>query len=259
MTPVTPPRYRCRYCQFSLKPKPSERPTGPSSPPPVSAPKPESEPELPPILDLGMGSGSADNSGFNPPPAPEEDKSGFADMADDLLSGFEDPGVPSTQMQTPAIRKIVNKVHDKQGKKGIAWLLLHTEGKEPVYYELFEGDNIFGRVDEDHRVDIEIKEDRYVSRSHALIRIHKDHLHRYHFVLRDDGFARSGRPSTNGTFINGLDTRLPSDSHVFLIDGDTIQVGETKLVFKDRAESFDIKEAATSVLGTAYTKTVVVE
>lgn len=261
MTPVTPPRYRCRFCQVSLKPKPSERPTGPSATPKAEPPA-KPEPELPPILDLGLGSGSA-GSGFAEEAA--EDASGFAEIpASDIgSSGFENPPLLSeepTQIEPPKLRKIENRVEDKQGKSGIAWLLLHTEGKEPAYYELFEGNNVFGRLDENHKVDIEIKDDRYVSRSHALIHISKDYLSRYHVVLLDDGSQRDGGyPSTNGTYLNGLQTRLPADARIFLQDGDTIQVGETKLVFKNRQESFDIKEAATSVMGMGYTKTVVVE
>ncbi|MCB0644916.1 MAG: FHA domain-containing protein, partial [Phaeodactylibacter sp.] len=146
---------------------------------------------------------------------------------------------------------------EKSGQIVAGWLIVHTEDKEPVSYDLFFGDNFFGTEAEGYKVDIPIEGDKYVSRSHANIRISKDFLHRFHYELLDDGSRRPQGPSLNGTYVNGNQDRLPQDARVFLQDGDTIQVGETKLVFKSTMEAHSVEEAATSVLNTDYTATVI--
>lgn len=65
-----------------------------------------------------------------------------------------------------------------------------------------------------------VLEDPQVSRKHCLV--YHDEGTRLH-VLQD-------LDSSNGTYVNGK--RI--DGPVNLIDGDTISVGKTELVFKDR-------------------------
>lgn len=152
-----------------------------------------------------------------------------------------------------AIPKFDNE--QKKGMKAIAWLVVHTEGEAPITYDLFEGDNFFGRAAENYAVDVPVKNDNYVSRAHACVRIRKDEIGRFSFELLDQGIRRNGQVSTNGTYINGRETRLAENNCIFLKDDDTIQVGFTKLVFKSTAKNY--QEAATQVLQKKdYEKTV---
>ncbi len=166
-------------------------------------------------------------------------------------------------VRKPTTEEIIfhkNTNPEKDGKIVAGWLVVHTENKSPVAYELFEGVNIIGRPDGPHRVDIKIEEDRYVSREHCYIDIQKDFLHRFVYILHD-GQNKAGeeKPSTNGTFVNGLEDKMDEGSIVYLKDGDIVQVGETKLAFKNTYESADYHEAANSVIQTDYTKTVAIQ
>lgn len=165
---------------------------------------------------------------------------------------------PQDADSVPDIRKIENKVADKQGKEVLAWLIRHTEGMEPIYYELFEGDNTFGRTDARHPVDIEITDDKHVSRGHAFIRIMCVPPRIYLYELYDDGSKRADNsPSLNGTYLNGKTERIKRNNPVYLQDGDTIQVGLTKLVFKIKpSPQVDIEDISTQIITSDYTRTV---
>lgn len=154
---------------------------------------------------------------------------------------------------------VENQNPDKSGKIVAGWLIVHTEDKQPLTFELFEGDNIIGRPDGPHHVDILVEKDKYVSRVHCMIRIEKDYLHRFNYRLKDNGKNRQGKPSTNGTYVNGGLRRLPKNEQVYLQDGDIVQVGETKLAFKNVNSSWSFESAAESVLQTDYTKTVAIQ
>ncbi len=151
-----------------------------------------------------------------------------------------------------------NKNPEKDGKIVAGWLVVHTENKSPVAYELFQGRNFIGRPDGPHHVDVRIEEDRFVSREHCFIQIKKDFLHRFQYILHDGSGTNGRKSSTNGTFINGEEERLTAEVEVFLRDGDTVQVGETKLAFKNAYKSSSFRDAAESVINTDYTKTVAI-
>lgn len=146
---------------------------------------------------------------------------------------------------------------NQPGEAVAGWLVVHTENKEPITYDLVLGDNFFGTEADGYLVEIPIKADKYVSRSHANIKVAKDMLKRFHYELWDDGARRPQGPSTNGTYINGHNARLGMDEVVFLVDGDTIQVGETKLVFKSIQEVSNEIEATKVVQEMDYTATVI--
>jgi len=165
---------------------------------------------------------------------------------------------PKADFNSEVIFK-VNKNPEKTGKIVAGWLVVHTENREHLTYELFEGDNAIGRHDGPHHVDIEIENDRYISRVHCVIKVKKDYLHRFHYLLVDNDKNRQGKPSTNGTFINGNEKRIPANHKVFLKDGDIVQVGETKLAFKSTSASDSFEDAAHSVIETDYTKTVAIK
>lgn len=165
---------------------------------------------------------------------------------------------PAQKLKTEEIIFKKNTNPEKSGKPVAGWLVVHTEEKAPVTYELFEGKNVIGRPDGGNHVDIPVEDERFVSRAHCSILVKKDFLHRFVYVLSDGTGEPGSKPSTNGTFVNGLEERLPERKKVYLKDGDIVQVGETKLAFKDTYTSFNYEDAASKVLETDYTKTVVI-
>lgn len=154
--------------------------------------------------------------------------------------------------------KIQNTNPEKQGKVVTGWLIKHTENTESVYYELFDGENIIGRSDNIHPVDVEITGDNFVSRGHAVLRVFSVPPDIFIYELKDDGSKRGDKsPSLNGTYLNGNRTRLSSKDTYYLHDGDTIQVGMTKLVLKAKRNPLSkLEEAAGEVLTKGYTQTV---
>ncbi len=173
---------------------------------------------------------------------------------------LEPKPVPKEEDKTPSEAIFIeNQNPEKSGKIVAGWLVVHTENKQALTYELFEGDNIIGRPDGPHHVDIEVENDKYVSRVHCIVRIEKDYLHRFSYKLIDNGKNRQGKPSTNGVYVNGLTRRIPNNSYVNLQDGDVVQVGETKMGFKNVTSAWSFESAAESVLQTDYTKTIAIK
>ncbi len=138
-------------------------------------------------------------------------------------------------------------------KKVAGWLIVHTEGKEHVNYKLFEGKTFIGRETPNYSPDIPLK-DTYVSRKHAVIitKLNENNFYEY-YVL--DNAEVNGKPSMNGTFVNGSNSRL-GDKPVKIIDGDTVQIGLTKFVLKSAEISIDVDEAIRLVKKQEYQTTV---
>lgn len=176
-----------------------------------------------------------------------------------------DSNLTKTDVELPvasisSARKPVQKIELEAPKRSTedlaGWLVVHDENKEESTFDLYVGDNYFGNEGEGYEVDILIPNDVFVSRSHANIQISKDFLNRFQAQLLDDGSRRPQGPSLNGTFVNGNEERLPKETHIFLRDGDTIQVGETKLVFKSIEKFHTVQEAAVEVRASDYTATI---
>lgn len=245
-TPVVAPNYRCKHCNYPLNKYIQAQ----------EDPKEENiidKPELPKVDLVPIAT---------PPDTILNDK--FKKNVDESLQDIRDvlqrlkPDEKLESSETGPVIFKKNRNPEKDGKIVAGWLVVHTEKKLPVTYELFEGDNIIGRPDGPHQVDVRIEDDEYVSRVHAFIRIKKDFLHRFRYELLDDGSLRRGNSSTNGTYINGNEERLPKNKSVFLRDGDTVQVGTTKLVFKNTDSTDDLHDAANSVLSSDFTNTVAI-
>ena len=126
-------------------------------------------------------------------------------------------------------------------KKVVGWLISHDlkEGEEKVF-ELVEGKNIIGKKTNFSSPHIAI-DDKYVSRRHAVIIAKLNQFNIYEYYIADNPQINDGKASTNGTYINGNPQRI-SDP-VRIIDGDTIQVGHTKLVLKTTNINANVKEA----------------
>jgi hypothetical protein len=240
LVPVIPPAYRCNNCNYLLsgnKNNPDAH--KPSKGPIASKPYSHSKSKSSGKVSVNLGSNSKSTSSSAP-----------------TQVGGLSHGTASKKAFTE-VKKIENKNPEKKNKVVAGWLIVHTEDRESATYDLFEGDNYFGTRAEGYKVDIPIEGDKYVSRSHANITVRMDFFNRFHFELKDDGSRRPQGPSLNGTYINGAPERLPKSGSIFLQDGDTIQVGETKLVFKTIQEVENVEEAFTAVMETDYTATVI--
>jgi pSer/pThr/pTyr-binding forkhead associated (FHA) protein len=247
-TPVVAPRYRCKFCNYPLNKYVESENTAPDE---VIIDNPElKERELQPVIPVIPIEPEKVESVL------QENKNAL-DGIQNLLSKLR-PDEKVEKASTGAV--IIKQNHNpaKAGKIVAGWLVVHTENKLPVTYDLYEGDNVIGRPDGAHQIDIRIEDDDYVSRFHAFIHVHKDYLHRFRYELHDNGAMSRGKVSTNGTYINGIEERLPKEKTVFLRDGDTIQVGTTKLVFKSINDTDDHISAFSSVANSNFTETVAI-
>lgn len=248
LTPVVAPKYRCRFCNYPLnKYIQADNANIPDDELIENPVAPDPEPELPQAILVQPA---------NVENVLKQNQNALNDIQN--LLGKLKPDEKLEQHNTGAVIVKINKNPEKAGKLTAGWLVVHTENKIPVTYELFEGNNVIGRPDGPHHVDIRIEDDEFVSRIHALITIKKDFLHRFQYTLRDDGSLTQGRISTNGIYVNGYSDRLPKDKVVYLRDGDTVQIGTTKLVFKSINETDDHISAFSSVAGSSFTETVAV-
>ena len=141
----------------------------------------------------------------------------------------------------------------EERKTIVAFLVVHDEHTVSQTFTLKTGKNIIGRKDEDKPCDIMIEtDDSFMSRNHCIIETRIDRSGSIRLLLNDYG-------SLNGTYLNGSSTRLGKDDKVYLEDGDTMQLGKTKVVVKLLKSSKDAEEARKNVLNLPFSKTVVVE
>ncbi len=265
-TGVMPPFYKCEHCQKSLK----------QAPPIVPPPLPSKEEKT--IFDAGSNDKPVDkvvpvnknanneptifdSSGKKTPPPLPENKPNF--LMEDIF-GKEMPPPPPPKPKDITLQEdnrpsnyqqYQNEKAEQEGRQRAAWLIVHTKDKPTVSYTLYVGENIFGRPSSNYECDIPI-DDEYVSRSHAVICIEQDSFGRFSCHLLDDGAKRSGKASSNGTFINGNAMRVPMKGKAFLFDGDAIQVGYTGLVFKSIEVAKNVQEAVSKVQNMEYTRIV---
>lgn len=138
-----------------------------------------------------------------------------------------------------------------EGKPVVGWLIVHTENKKAETFKLQEGINYIGRKKKDDGVNsIVIQDDPYVSRTHAFIKC-KPAGGKMRFELYDgDG----SKPSANGVFLNGDHKRIKE--HCPLAEGDTIQIGTTKLVLKIKKENRSITGELEEVMRTDFIRTI---
>jgi len=138
-------------------------------------------------------------------------------------------------------------------EKEAGWLIIHTENKNIETFSLKEGRNLIGRKTTKNTPNISIS-DNYVSRHHAVVFVKQNQKYEYEYSIADNAEAL-GKPSMNGTFVNGNTNRL-REKRIPLKDGDTIQIGETKLVLKTTQVAIDVESAIKLVGKTGYEQTV---
>ena len=109
-------------------------------------------------------------------------------------------------------------------EESVALLIVHTENQKSQSFDLREGKTVIGRFIDENINKIELANDQYISRLHTIINISGNNCE-----IGDAG-SFGFKASTNGVYINGFPKRLVGILN--LNDGDTIQIGNTKLVFK---------------------------
>lgn len=124
-----------------------------------------------------------------------------------------------------------------------AFLIRHTENKKSESFPLFSGKNFLGRMSNNHPHEIIIEDDIYVSRSHAVL------------VLEQNNCQITDLDSKNGTYVNGNEQRITT---VRLNDSDTIQLGNTKFVFKSQIQK-SMANLVNEVDNSEYMKTIVID
>jgi len=139
-------------------------------------------------------------------------------------------------------------------KKVAGWLIVHTEDKDHQTFELKKGKNIIGRATPNHHPNIPIK-DVYLSRRHAVLIVKLNDNNMYEYYIADNSIVNDGKQSKNGTYVNGSTERL-ADRAQRIIDGDTFQIGLTKIVLKTADITVDVEEAIKLVKRQEYQTTV---
>lgn len=165
------------------------------------------------------------------------------------------PNAPAGEQKKP-IQEPQHKASSNNSfsNDSVAWLVVHTENKPTRSFPLHEGETVIGRDPAGKRNKIVLEDDQYVSRYHCSLMI-AGNRNETSAVVVDDGHINNGKPSKNGTFVNGGDDRILVRQ---LNENDTIQVGYTKMVFKWN-ENKGKKHVEEEVRHTDFIKTVVID
>lgn len=138
------------------------------------------------------------------------------------------------------------------GKKTAGWLVRHTENQPSKTFALYYGKNYIGRNPNLGDSCIVIDDDPFLSRVHALLDVTSSDPLR--ITISDDASANGGKPSKNGTYINGDSKRIERPERIR--ENDTIQVGMTKFIVREN--SSNLQKIVNEVEETDYMKTVVI-
>lgn len=138
-------------------------------------------------------------------------------------------------------------------KEEVGWIVVHDENTKVQTYPLRLGKNVIGRKSVSKPCDIMIEtNDKYMSRNHCAIEVVKNKRGQYDYIIYEVS-------ATNGTFINAsIDKKLSRYDQIYLKDGDTIQMGHTKVVLKTKEMAMNISEAQNTVINTDYNKTIII-
>lgn len=138
-------------------------------------------------------------------------------------------------------------------KDEVGWIVVHDENTRVQTYPLHLGKNVIGRKSVSKPCDIMIEtDDKYMSRNHCAIEVVKNKRGQYDYIIYEVS-------ATNGTFINAsIDKKLSRYDQIYLKDGNTIQMGHTKVVFKTKEMAMNISEAQNTVINTNYNKTIII-
>ena len=117
-------------------------------------------------------------------------------------------------------KTIIDNNFNNYSDNSKAYFLINNEK-----FYLKDGENIVGR-----NVDININNDKYISRKHCLVILNIKNKIITEIILLDDGTCNNGKPSTNGTFYNDAKERLTKYDQIILNNNDKIRVGRTEMI-----------------------------
>ncbi|WP_288427471.1 FHA domain-containing protein [uncultured Spirosoma sp.] len=141
----------------------------------------------------------------------------------------------------------------------VGWLVVNDEQTTTQTFTLQLGTNTVGRQSQQRpATHMIITHDEYMSRPHCTIDVRIGRSGQLEYILRDGALVSGNwKPSLNGTYLNGKEPRLSQYDQLFLDDGDTIQIGETKLVFKAGNLTTSQQQATKAVEAMDYERTIV--
>jgi pSer/pThr/pTyr-binding forkhead associated (FHA) protein len=134
----------------------------------------------------------------------------------------------------------------------VGWLVVHDEKTPPQTLPLRLGPQVVGRRSTSRPCDLMIQTgDPYMGRNHFIIEVICNKKGELDYLLSDAG-------SMNHTFINRKSLyEVRKGDEYYLQDGDIIQAGETKIIFKSSASVRSSEEASDSVLTIPVGRTVI--
>ena len=143
----------------------------------------------------------------------------------------------------------------------LGWLVVHDENAETTTHPLRIGRQVIGRKSASRPCDIMIDtDDVFMGRNHCILEVKPNRSGSFDFFVSDVKMT-NGIPeqmSTNGTFVNAHPTPLKPKDMVYLKDGDTIQIGQTKVVIKTLITAASANDASRIVQETDYSPTVII-
>ena len=146
-----------------------------------------------------------------------------------------------------------------ESEDSIGWLVIHDEYTDTSTFNLRKGINRIGRDSDSTALDVNIRvrtKDQYMSRHHCDIEVRwKTGKNAHEYVLSDKAY-QGKRASSNGTFLNA-GNRISAWDEILLKDGDTVQVGRTKMVLKLPSAVGSSRDAESWVKETDYFKTII--
>ena len=137
-------------------------------------------------------------------------------------------------------------------KEEVGWLVVHDEKTSQQTLSLKLGKQVIGRTSafDDRKANLMIEtEDEYMSRQHFIITVERNTAGGFNYYLSDNS-------AKNRTLINTK--ALKRGDEYILKDGDTIQAGLTKIVFKTNNNVKNKREATQVVADQPKAKTVIV-
>lgn len=150
-----------------------------------------------------------------------------------------DSGLPTTEYK--------KKPDETYRNTEPGWLVVHDEHTAAQTLPLKPGKLLVGRKSASKPCDIMIDTaDRYMSRNHFYIDVRERTKGEFEYILYNDA-------PLNPTFLRQKDIR--NDRH-YLKDGDVIQAGATKIIFRTTTHARSEKDAAEQVKQNKYPPTV---
>jgi pSer/pThr/pTyr-binding forkhead associated (FHA) protein/phage FluMu protein Com len=169
------------------------------------------------------------------------------------------PKVKPTPKRNPVLRKNPDSTNIMEEKTQIdaemGWLVVHTENMESKTFPLKIGRNRIGRLTSTNvsNLEIRLEGDTYISRKHCIIEV-IERGGRINYILQEF----QGASSLNGTWLNEDNHRITQTDQLYLEDGETIQIGRTKVVLKTKKMVRNAAAARQQVGKTAIAQTIIV-